>query len=141
MVERTIVIPDKKLALLIGCSKYEGQPDKKQLPAAPNDVKAFKQILTTHWGFKDNGQQIVELIDQPIIEIKSALDRLVEASKANYVARDTGSKLLIVIYYSGHGIIFNNRTYGQAGSFDKDDYIPIELIVKKLAARANTFVV
>lgn len=44
------------------------------------------------------------------------------------------------MYYSGHGVIYNNQTQGQAGTFEVSDYIPIEDNTYKLGARANTFV-
>ena len=80
------------------------------------------------------------LIDQPIVDIEIAFESLADAAKATEKVHKTGNKLLIVVYYSGHGVIYANRTHGQAGSFDIGDYIPIEQNTKKMGRRANTFV-
>lgn len=72
--------PQKKRALLIGCSKYKDE--RKNLPAAQADVNAFKNVLVNHWGFLDNGEDIKVLIDEGIIDIENAFEELFEEAKA-----------------------------------------------------------
>lgn len=56
--------------------------EKKNLPAAPADVEAFKNVLVRNWEFLDDGEQIKVLIDACLIDIENAFEELFDEAKA-----------------------------------------------------------
>ena len=89
----------QKIALLIGVSKYEG--DLPQLPGAPNDVEAMKQVLEApDWGWFD---QVDTLIDPDPTAMRRAIGKLFRKRH-----RDD----LLLLYFAGHGLLDeNDRLY------------------------------
>ena len=101
------VVAKKKFALLIGNSKYEDHPN---VPPAPDDVEAFKQVLLSHWGFQE--QDMTILVDKALFYIEEVVEKFVKEANKAYGA---GAAYFFVIYFSGHGVFHNFQTSGLAG--------------------------
>ena len=93
------VVAKKKFALLIGNSKYEDHPN---VPPAPYDVEAFKQVLLNQWGLQE--QEVTVLVDKALIFVEEACEQLVKEANKAY---DAGVAYFIVIFFSGHGVFHN----------------------------------
>jgi len=98
-------MPDYKRAILVGNSKFASLPDLR-CPGA--DVEAMKQVLTDEnicWF-----SPVYALLDAPHNEI---------FTRINEVLRDADKEDLVLIYYSGHGLVDNRgRLYLAANNTD-----------------------
>ena len=91
--------PGRKLALLVGVTKYDILGDRFQLKGPANDVVLMRQVLKERFGFADN--DIVTLAEaagatgRPTrANIKSQFDRL---------AKEAGPGDQVIILLGGHG--------------------------------------
>jgi hypothetical protein len=89
----------------------------------------MRSFLEDQWGFEVDYAPDKDL--QKVEDKYNALTTLA-ASAAEYK-----SVLFVVIYYSGHGTIRGKETYGHTVD---QEAMPIESWVRKLARRANVFV-
>ena len=86
-------MPDYKRAILVGNSKFASLP---ALRCPGEDVEAMKQVLTDEnicWF-----SPVYALVDAPHNEI---------FTRINEVLRDADKEDLVLIYYSGHGLLDN----------------------------------
>src|SRR5215831_15628497 len=98
-------MPDYKRAILVGNSKFASLPG---LRCPGEDVEAMKQVLTDEnicWF-----SPVYALLDAPHNEI---------FTRINEVLRDADKEDLVLIYYSGHGLLDNRgRLYLAASNTD-----------------------
>jgi ubiquinone/menaquinone biosynthesis C-methylase UbiE len=98
-------MPDYKRAILVGNSKFASLP---ALRCPEEDVEAMKQVLTDEnicWF-----SPVSALLDAPHNEI---------FTRINEVLRDADKEDLVLIYYSGHGLLDNRgRLYLAANNTD-----------------------
>jgi hypothetical protein len=124
-----IYSPLAKKALVISSSKY-GPGIFSPLPQAMNDGKKMRSFLEDEWEF-----EVDYLADKDIGKIEDKFKDLqtLAANAATYK-----SIALIFVYYSGHGTIRGKETYGHTIDYKP---IAIESFIRKLARRANVFVI
>src|SRR5205085_11772684 len=90
----------KRLALLVGCTKYR-HPEIPELFGPANDVKLFADMLREHFGYEDG--EITRLAGWPddahqrptFANIVAAFDKLIARA---------GEGTQVVILMSGHGV-------------------------------------
>jgi hypothetical protein len=88
----------RKLALLVGCTKYDKLPERFQLKGPGNDVVLMRKVLTERFGFAN--QDIVTLAEGAAAgrptraNIKAQFERL---------AREAGPMDQVMILLGGHG--------------------------------------
>ena len=104
--------PQKKLALLIGCTDYS-QHKTWKLEGPVNDVNLLKTVLTDHFDFADSQiTTLVEGIDESHIPTKANINR-----QFDRLASVAGRDDQIVILLSGHG-----SQQPEQDSVDSDDH-------------------
>ena len=90
----------RKRALLVGISKYERQPEKKQPPdwwnlASANDIRALKDVLKKGFAFQE--LDILELCDE-----KATRKGIVDAFRLHLI-KDAKPGDVVYFHFSGHG--------------------------------------
>lgn len=65
--------------------------------------------------------------------------------KESNKAYEENVAFFVVIYYSGHGVIIDQQTFGltgynELGPIERSHFIPIEEYTRKISIRPNTFV-
>lgn len=86
-------------ALLIGNSIFEKDNTLNILNGPPNDIKAFREILTHEQVGLFDSENVNVLLESTTAEIMLALENFFISAK---------SKDLLLFYYSGHGLLDNS---------------------------------
>jgi len=125
--ESRVFVPHEKHALVISMSSYVGMTP---LPSSVNDGQKIEELL------KNSGFQTTLLHDQE--DPQKILDQFQEMDNIAKKTVAAKQKICFFVYYSGHGFQVNGMTAGKTiSSFDLD----LELKIRKLAIRPNTFVI
>jgi Caspase domain len=112
----------RKLALLVGCTRYDNLAERFSLKGPGNDVVLMRKVLTGRFGFAD--KHIVTLADVPgaagrptRANIKSQFERLAKEAKA-------GDQVMIVM--GGHGSQQPERVAGSESDGLDETFLPCD---------------
>lgn len=85
--------PPRKLALLVGTNKYQG--DGLNLKGPENDIELVPELLTRKYGFKQE--------DIKVLKGKQVSRANVLAVFKNHLIKQANPRDVVVFHYSGHG--------------------------------------
>lgn len=105
----------RRLALIIGVSQYEPKTDLRALSAPVNDAQAVYEVLKEHGGFD-------ALYTLPLGNNQVGVSGKVSAQELTQALKDYLSQTdaeLVVIYFSGHGVVEDGKGAFLSASDDR----------------------
>ena len=133
-------IPDRRKAIVIGCSDYSVLRSKEGMEGFSDIPEALEDIKTVYHGLRRlrfAKNEIIMLEDADYMQVKIAIDSTNNEIYDNYC---NGMSTLLFVYYAGHGMM-DNCTYSIHNRTDRRWKYPLEKQLRTIAKAEGSYVV